>query len=153
MTATATPRIALIHALAHSIAPVNEELARQWPQCTVMNLLDDSLSADLAREGGGLDERDARTLHRARRLRGRDRRAGHPLHLLGLRPVHRVGEAPLRRASGAEPNEAMIDDAVREGRHIGLLATLRADVVVDAGQSFRPTCTCGPRCRTARWPR
>ena len=53
----AATRIALIHALAHSIAPVNEELARQWPQCTVMNLLDDSLSGDLARDGGGLDER------------------------------------------------------------------------------------------------
>ena len=45
---TAPPRIALIHALAHSIAPVNAELDRAWPGCVRMNLLDDSLSADLA---------------------------------------------------------------------------------------------------------
>lgn len=45
------PRIALIHALQHSVAPINEALARDWPQATRMNLIDDSLSADLARSG------------------------------------------------------------------------------------------------------
>jgi hypothetical protein len=44
-------RIALIHALANSVAPINEELARAWPACERMNLLDDSLSSDLARNG------------------------------------------------------------------------------------------------------
>ena len=47
----ATPRIALIHALAHSVEPVNTALARAWPRAVVMNLVDDSLSADLARAG------------------------------------------------------------------------------------------------------
>ena len=41
-------RITLIHALAHSIAPINEALAHDWPEAERMNLLDDSLSADLA---------------------------------------------------------------------------------------------------------
>src|SRR5881628_3906798 len=49
------PRIALIHALAHSVEPINTALARDWPEATRMNLLDDSLSADLARSGQGLD--------------------------------------------------------------------------------------------------
>ena len=44
-------RIALIHALHHSVAPINEAFARDWPQATRMNLIDDSLSADLARSG------------------------------------------------------------------------------------------------------
>jgi len=48
-------RIALIHALSHSVAPINEAFARDWPDAVRMNLLDDSLSADLAREGKGLD--------------------------------------------------------------------------------------------------
>ena len=48
-------RIALIHALAHSIPPINAAFERDWPQALRMNLLDDSLSADLAREGKGLD--------------------------------------------------------------------------------------------------
>lgn len=48
-------RIALIHALAHSVAPINEAMAAQWPQASRMNLLDDSLSADLAASSSGLD--------------------------------------------------------------------------------------------------
>ncbi len=49
------PRIALIHALAHSVAPINEAMHQQWPQAVRMNLLDDSLSADLAAESAGLN--------------------------------------------------------------------------------------------------
>ncbi len=53
----APPRVALIHALAHSVAPINAEFERAWPECVRMNLLDDSLAADLARDGTGLDAR------------------------------------------------------------------------------------------------
>jgi Asp/Glu/Hydantoin racemase len=49
------PRIALIHALAHAVQPINAALARDFPQAQRMNLLDDSLSADLAQQGRGLD--------------------------------------------------------------------------------------------------
>jgi len=34
-------RIALIHALAHSVAPINAEFDRAWPQALRMNLLDE----------------------------------------------------------------------------------------------------------------
>ena len=44
-------RIALIHALAHSLAPIEEAFVRLWPEVRRTNLLDDSLSADLARDG------------------------------------------------------------------------------------------------------
>src|SRR5215831_17742841 len=44
-------RIALIHALRHSIAPVEEAFARLWPEARLANLLEDSLSADLAASG------------------------------------------------------------------------------------------------------
>lgn len=49
-------RIALIHALTHSIVPINDAFAQMWPEATRVNLLDDSLSADLAANGGALDE-------------------------------------------------------------------------------------------------
>ncbi len=49
-------RIALIHALAESVAPINEAFSRLWPQAKLMNLLDDSLSGDLAASGNGLDQ-------------------------------------------------------------------------------------------------
>jgi hypothetical protein len=44
-------RIALIHALEHSLAPIAASFAKLWPEALLMNLLDDSLSADLARDG------------------------------------------------------------------------------------------------------
>ena len=43
-------RIALIHALKHSLVPIEASFARLWPDASLMNLLDDSLSADVARE-------------------------------------------------------------------------------------------------------
>ena len=49
-------RIALIHALTHSIAPINDAFMQMWPEATRVNLLDDSLSADLAANQGVLDE-------------------------------------------------------------------------------------------------
>src|SRR6476661_3930293 len=48
---TTSPRIALIHALKHSIAPIEAAFAKAWPDARLMNLLDDSLSSDLARDG------------------------------------------------------------------------------------------------------
>ena len=44
-------RIALIHATALAVDPIQAAFARHWPQARRMNLLDDSLSTDLAREG------------------------------------------------------------------------------------------------------
>jgi hypothetical protein len=44
-------RIALIHALKHSLTPIEASFAKLWPEATLMNLLDDSLSADVARDG------------------------------------------------------------------------------------------------------
>ena len=44
-------RVALIHALRHSPPPVEAAFRAEWPDATLMNLLDDSLSADLSRAG------------------------------------------------------------------------------------------------------
>lgn len=46
-----TPRIALIHALEESIAPIRLAFSRYWPQAVCMDVLDASLSADLAAAG------------------------------------------------------------------------------------------------------
>ncbi len=45
------PRIGLIHATALAVDPIQAAFARHWPQARRMNLLDDSLSVDLARDG------------------------------------------------------------------------------------------------------
>ena len=46
-----TQRIALIHATALAMAPIQNAFQRLWPQAHCMNLLDDSLSRDLAQTG------------------------------------------------------------------------------------------------------
>ena len=118
------PRIALIHALAHSPGPINAVLAREWPEARRMNLLDDSLSADLARSGT-LDERMTQ-----RFLALADYAVGTGADAIlftcsAFGPC--IDGVKQRHASipVLKPNEAMVDEAVARagGRPIGLLAT------------------------------
>lgn len=115
-------RIALIHALAHSVAPINEAMARDWPQATRMNLLDDSLSADLA-AGGGLD---AAMHERFQRLAQYAVDCGSDAILFTCSAfgpcIERVAQlhAPL---PVLKPNEAMVADAAALGVRVGLVAT------------------------------
>ena len=44
-------RITLIHAMSPSIPPIVQAFNRLWPEATLMNLLDDSLAPDVARDG------------------------------------------------------------------------------------------------------
>ena len=122
------PRIALIHALAHSPAPINEAMARDWPEAERMNLLDDSLAADLAR-AGALDERMTQ-----RFITLADYAVGTGANgiLFTCSAFGPCIEAVARRHAGIpvlKPNEAMIDEALAlAGRHgrggrIGLVAT------------------------------
>jgi aspartate/glutamate racemase len=116
-------RVALIHALAHSVAPINKAFERAWPDCVRMNLLDDSLSADLARSGRGLD--DAMT---GRFVALADYAVGTGARgiLFTCSAFGPCIDAVARRHPGIpvlKPNEAMIGDAVAAGRRIGLVAT------------------------------
>lgn len=51
MSRSAKPRIVLIHALTIAIDPVQEAFRTGWPEAETVNLTEDSLSADLARDG------------------------------------------------------------------------------------------------------
>ena len=105
-------RIALIHALAHSVAPINEALGRDWPEAQRMNLLDDSLSADLAASPGGLD---AAMTQRFITLADYAVDAGAHAILFTCSAFGPCIEAVKRRHAGLpvlKPNEAMIDEAV-----------------------------------------
>lgn len=120
------PRIALIHALAHSVAPVNDGFARDWPRAARMNLLDDSLSVDLARSGGALD---ARMQARFDTLADYAVSTGADAILFTCSAFGPCIEAVARRLAPRpvlKPNEAMIDElAARfpDGARIGLVAT------------------------------
>ncbi|QHE76822.1 aspartate/glutamate racemase family protein [Hydrogenophaga sp. PBL-H3] len=116
-------RIALIHALAHSVAPINEELERRWPEALRMNLLDDSLSADLARNGAGLDA----TMHqRFEDLSAYAERTGAQAILFTCSAFGPCIEAVAQRRPHMpvlKPNEAMVADAVEHGGRVGLIAS------------------------------
>ena len=128
-------RIALIHALTHSVAPINDALARSWPEATRMNLLDDSLSADLARSG----RLDAAMTQRFIMLADYAVNTGADAILFTCSAFGPCIEAVEVRHAGIpvlKPNEAMIDEAVALARErggsngkVGLLA------------SFAPTLT------------
>ena len=120
------PRIALIHALAHSPPPINEAMARLWPQAECMNLLDDSLSADLARSGA-LDE--AMT-QRFITLADYAFACGADAILFTCSAFGPCIDAVKRRHARhpvLKPNEAMVDEAValatRLGACVGLVAS------------------------------
>lgn len=137
------PRIALIHALAHSIAPVNAELDRAWPGCVRMNLLDDSLSADIASSRNGLDAAmTARFVALAEYAIGTGVRG----ILFTCSAFGPCIEAVARRWPGIpvlKPNEAMIADAARIGRRIGLVASF-APTLASMPAEFPATVTVLP---------
>jgi aspartate/glutamate racemase len=115
-------RIALIHALAGSVAPINDALASACPDWIRMNLLDDSLSADLAR-AGSLDDRMVERFFALARYAVD---TGADAILFTCSAFGPCIDAVKRRWPAVpimKPNEAMIDDAVRAGRRIGLVAT------------------------------
>jgi hypothetical protein len=117
------PRIALIHALTHSVDPINEAMARVWPEATRMNLLDDSLSADLAASGRGLD---AAMTRRFQDLADYAVGTGAEAILFTCSAFGPCIEAVARhypRLPVLKPNEAMVADAVTGGGTIGLIAT------------------------------
>lgn len=118
-------RIALIHALTHSVAPTAEAFVRRWPEARLMNLLDDSLSADLARAGSLTPAMTQRFLALARYAvsTGAD---GILFTCSAFGPCIEACAAELAPIPVLKPNEAMIEEAVAlagpEGR-IGLMAT------------------------------
>ena len=116
-------RIALIHALAHSVEPINTALARDWPEAQRMNLLDDSLSADLAAQGRGLDA----VMHeRFARLAQYAVDCGSQAILFTCSAFGPCIEAVARQHAPLpvlKPNEAMVADAVALGGVVGLVAS------------------------------
>lgn len=115
-------RIALIHALRHSPPPIEAAFREFWPEATLMNLLDDSLSADLARDGAltpAMTER-FRTLGRYAVGTGAQ---GILFSCSAFGPCIEAVAADVAPLPVLKPNEAAIEEAVGIGRRIGLLAT------------------------------
>jgi Asp/Glu/hydantoin racemase len=115
-------RIALIHALRHSPPPIEAAFARLWPEATLMNLLDDSLSADLSRDGRITEAMTGRFLSLASyaRATGAD---GILFTCSAFGPCIEAVQRALSPLPVLKPNEAMIEEAMAIGGRIGLLAS------------------------------
>src|SRR4030081_2114142 len=115
-------RITLVHALKHSIQPIEASFAKLWPDARLMNLMDDSLSADLARDGGLSDAMTGRFLALGRYAAG----TGSDAILFtcsAFGPCIEAGARAQTPMPVLKPNEAMIEQAAAQGGKIGLLAT------------------------------
>jgi hypothetical protein len=125
------PRIALIHATPLAVEPIRSAFQQLWPQARLMNLLDDSLSADRAGDSELTQAMIRRFEDLARYA------AGTGCHGI-LFTCSAFGPAieAAARATGLptlKPNEAMFEQAVamhRPGRalQLGLVATFQASL-------------------------
>lgn len=118
---TARPRIVLLHATPVAIEPIAEAFRTGWPEAETVNLLDDSLSGDRARNAELTPEMIKRFVA-----------FGRYAHRIGadgiLATCSAFGPAIEQLAREVpvpvlKPNEAMFRAAIRKGRKIGMLAT------------------------------
>ena len=122
-----TSRIVLLHATPVAMHPVQTAFAERWPEAEIVNLLDDGLSMDRAREGDDLSEAMTRRFVDFGRY-------GHGMGAAGiLVTCSAFGPAIDRLAKTVpvpvlKPNEAMFQAAIARGRRIGMLATFAPSV-------------------------
>jgi hypothetical protein len=130
-TTTRLHRIALIHATALSLEPISAAFARHWPRAQRMNLLDDSLSVDRARDERLTDEMTLRFIDLALYAVT----TGCTGILFTCSAFGPAIEA-AGRASGVptlKPNEAMFDQALatpvkNRALKLGLVATFQSSL-------------------------
>jgi Asp/Glu/hydantoin racemase len=136
-------RIALIHALKHSIVPIEASFARLWPEARLMNLLDDSLSADLAHDGRLTSAMTERFQAIGRYVAS----TGADAILFTCSAFGPCIEAVARAQAPMpvlKPNQAMIEQAVKQGGKIGLLSTF-PPTLASMPREFPPSVELVPR--------
>src|SRR5262245_17813845 len=114
-------RIALVHAVTAAMDPVREAFERLWPAAERVNLLDDALAPDRARDGRLTPAMSARIGALA------DYAAGIGAHGI-LFTCSAFGEAIEAAALRLEvpvlkPKEAMFEEALAAGSRVAMLAT------------------------------
>ena len=131
------PRIALIHATPLAIEPVNSSFKKLWPEASLQNILDDSLSKDHAAAGHLTADMVERFIDLAQYAK----RAGCQSILFTCSAFGEAIEAAAAAVAmpTLKPNDAMFEDALRaalkahendaEVLNIGLVATFAASIV------------------------
>jgi aspartate/glutamate racemase len=119
-------RIALIHATPVAMQPVVEAFRHGWPDADTFSVLDDALSTDLARSG----TLNAALTRRIAALAAYVTDVGVDAILYTCSAFGEAIEAVARATPMPvlKPNEAMFEEALRLGTHIGLLATFQPSI-------------------------
>ena len=127
MAPRTAPRIVLLHATPVAMAPIQAAFSERWPEAETVNLLDDGLSLDRAREPGDISEGMIERFVRFGRY-------GHDMGADGiLITCSAFGPAIDRLIETVpvpvlKPNEAMFRAALGQGGKIGMLATFGPSV-------------------------
>lgn len=126
-TAGAKPRIMLIHALRESLAPIHAAFKASWQEAEIHDLLDSSLSADLAAEQGVLKDtmvRRFQTLADYAAKVGPDGRAADGILFTcsAFGPAIDAARKDMK-IPVLKPNEAAFEQAIRRGGKAALLVT------------------------------
>jgi aspartate/glutamate racemase len=120
-------RIVLLHATPVAMDPVKAAMASLWPEAESVNLLDDGLTIDRAKEGDELSEELIERFVDFGRYAQRIGADGVLITCSAFGPaIDRMEEeltVPVLR-----PNEAMFREAIAAGDRIGMLATFAPSV-------------------------
>jgi aspartate/glutamate racemase len=122
-----TPRIVLLHATPVAMDPVTTAMASLWPEAEAVNLLDDGLTIDRAKDGPDLSEELIQRFVDFGRYAQRIGADGILITCSAFGPaIDRMQQElplPILR-----PNEAMFREAIAAGDRIGMLATFAPSV-------------------------
>lgn len=124
---SARPRILLLHATQVAVDPIKAAFAELWPEPELVNLLDDSLSPDRARNPDLTEAMIDRFVAFGRY--GRSTGADAILvtcSAFGPAIERMAAEMPI---PVLKPNEAMFHAAIAQGQNIAMIATFRPAVV------------------------
>ena len=118
---TEKTRIVLLHGTPVAVEPINRSFADRWPQADLVNLLDDSLSVDRAKD----HDLTPRMFERFMELGGYAHRIGAKAILVTCSAFGPAIERMSRElpVPVLKPNEAMFQAAMSAGKKIGMLAT------------------------------
>ena len=120
-------RIVLLHGTPVAVEPIQRSFAARWPEAELVNLLDDSLSVDRAKD----HELTPRMFERFMELGGYAHRIGADAILVTCSAFGPAIERMTRElpVPVLKPNEAMFRAAMTAGKKIGMLATFAPAVV------------------------
>jgi Asp/Glu/hydantoin racemase len=127
-------RISLIHATPLAMPPIQESFLRLWPDVTVFNLLEDSLTADLRAAGGDIEAMAGRFVELSR-YAVKSGATGVLFTCSAFGPAIETARATTN-VPVLKPNEAMIEEALTFGTNVALIATFEP-ALAPITQEFR----------------